>query len=79
MATEVSILFCGLWSRQKLVHSDVVELRVVQFVLIILKQIFYSQVYGWNPLRLQLGTRRFQASELNIFLYTCNGAVLWAP
>ena len=51
-------------------HSDIVELSVVQWVLIILKQIFYCQVSGWSPFsRLQLGTHLFQASEPNMFLY----------
>ena len=77
MAREVSVLFFRLWSGQRLFHSDVVELRVIQLVLIILKQILFSQVSRLSPSRLQLSTHLFQASELNVFLY--NGVVLREP
>ena len=78
MTREVSVLFCRLWSGQKFVHSDVVEVRAVQLVPIILKQIFYGQVSGWSPSsRLQWGTHLFQASKPNMFLH--NRVVMWAP
>ena len=58
--------------------TDFVELRAVPWVLVILKQIFFSHVSrcGFSS-RLQLDTHLFQASEPNMFLY--NGVVLREP